>query len=950
MSVGDGGRDRAKWNQQRRWLTVLAALAVSLALYASGALSGLERSLTDARFRLLTRPPSGTVVIVEIDPKSLRSLDSWPWSRNRHAQLIDRLMAAGASLVAIDIDLSSRSSEDADAVLADALARARGRVVLPAFRQAQLGEDGRVDIVHTVPLPRFRRLVRIASVNASPSVDGLVRVHAAFHPWQTDEITSMPALLAEPARPLFTEFEIDYGIRPELLVRLSYVDVLRGEFDAGLIAGRKVIVGGTAVELGDQLSTPVHYALPGPIVQALAYESILQERTLKRAAPWLVSVISIIVCLLASGPLTRWSWRRGAILLCGIAVATGATSLALHAWTPMLFDVTPVIVAIVLQFVFALGLRIDRLDMALLLRTLRLRRSNAFMRNVVEHSSEGIITVTNNFVVGYANRAAGQIFGIDPSSLVGRRFETLLDVGNTKNVEALLANSVGHPRPADGRRPGGGTFPAELTSNEMDVGGELQYVVLLRDVSERRAQEELLEYLALHDTLTGLPNRALLMDRVEQAIARAERDGNRVALLLLDLDRFKQINDTLGHAVGDELLAEFGQALAGPLRRIDTVARLGGDEFAVLAPSLNGPEHARQIAERVAAALHRPFEIGELSLDVGVSIGVAIYPDHGTESSELMRSADVAMYMAKRERSTVALYDVEKDTNSVRNLSLGSDLRTAVRERELTIFYQPQVEVATGRPVAAEALIRWDHPRYGYVPPEEFIQLAEQTGVIRPLTRWILGEAVRQLAEWQHAGFDIGLSVNLSPRNLHEDDLSRVVSELFEMYSVRSDRLTIEITENAIMTDPARALDAIRDLKECGVRLAIDDFGTGYSSLAYLKSLPVDELKIDKSFVIPMIESGSDTVIVRSTVDLAHALGLTVVAEGVEDEAHLTILHRIGCDLAQGFHIAEPCDPETFARWMDENGRPELDPTAEQPAAGEAADADGKEVRVLKRA
>lgn len=904
-------------------MPAFVALAVSLAAYASGVLEPLDRRLGDWWFRAQSRPASGSLIIVEVDPKSIAALGVWPWTRTYHAGLVDRLVAAGVAQIAVDMDFASPSTATPDDAFAQSLANAGGRVILPVRRRAATGPDGRVGIVHDAPLPEFRQLARIASVDALPGPDGLVRDHSVLQLWQEGHIESLAAMLAAPGRSDVQSFAIDYSIRPESIPRLSYVDVLRGQFDQALVAGRKVIVGATAAELGDPFAVPVHETLPGPVLQALAYESIVQGRTLNRPAGWFVALLTALAGILAAASFARCDGRRSAWLLAGSLGVLVAISAALQAWTPMMLEVMAPALAVTLQFFVAIAMRVDRIDFALLLRGFGLRRRSAFMRSVVQHTSEGIMTVTADYVVDFANPAAGELFDTESDRLVGRRLETILGDGDARAAEAVIKSSIGRPREATGMRDDGEFVPLEVISNEMRVDGQFRYVVLVRDVSERRAQEKLLEYLALHDTLTGLPNRALLLDRLEQAVARAEREGNRVALLLLDLDRFKQINDTLGHAVGDQLLTEFGQALSGALRRIDTVARLGGDEFAVIAPALNEAEQARQVADRIAAALHRPFQIGELSLDIEVSIGIAVYPDHGKESNELMRSADVAMYEAKRDRRTIAVYDAENDQNSVRNLSMSGELRNAVRAQELMLMFQPQIELAGSRPIGAEALIRWEHPRYGFVSPGEFIPLAEQSGIIRPLTRWILGEAVRQMAEWQHLGFRLGMSVNLSPRNLHEDDLPEVVSRLLETYGVWPDRLTLELTENAIMTNPERALAAIRDLKKSGVRLAIDDFGTGYSSLAYLRSLPVDELKIDKSFVIAMTEEGGDEVIVRSTIDLAHTLGLSVVAEGVEGEEHLQILKRLGCDVAQGYHIARPLDVEAMRKWLEEMRRVE---------------------------
>lgn len=896
-----------------RWPVTLGVIVLAVLAHLAGALDPFERALTDTRFRLLDRDASGTVVIVGIDPRSLTALDSWPWPRAYHADLVDRLVEAGAAEIAIDIDLSSRSNPEDDARLAAAFERSGGRVILPVFNQLETGEDGEVRVVHNGPHPTFRRQVRIASVNTIPAADGLIRRHEASHRWQDDVILSMPALLAAPVPSMFDVFDIDFGIRADTIPRASYVDVLRGDFDPALFAGRRVVVGATAVELGDQFAAPVYKALAGPVVQAMAYESIIQGRTLKRSSSLLAVGLMLLVTLLTAGWFIRWPWRRGLALLASIAAGSIALSFALQAWSPMQLEVTPVLFAALLLFAGGLAVRADRLDLKLLMRRLHLHRSGTLMRNVVEYSSEGIVTLTADHVIEFANPAAGAVFGMNPPDMAGRRFASLLE-GDTdpRAMDALIGDSAARPREAVGRRADGDSVPLELTANRMVVYDEVKYVLLIRDVTEQRAQQELLEYLALHDTLTGLPNRALLLDRVDQAIARARRENSQLALMLLDLDRFKQINDTLGHAMGDALLAEIGQALGAPLRRSDTIARLGGDEFAILLPAITSIAQVREVAERVAGELARPFQLGEMTVDVGVSIGIAMYPDHGEDSSQLMRSADVAMYVAKRERTTVSLYASAKDENSRRGLAMGAELRTALDEGQLTIFYQPTVDLVSGRPVGAEALVRWNHPTHGLMLPGEFVPLAEQINLVRPLTRWMLGHAVRRIAAWTESNLDLGVSVNLSMRNLYEEDLAPCLAELLSKHDVPASRLTLEITEDAMMDDPDRALAAIRQLNDIGVRMAIDDFGTGYSSLSYLKALPVDQLKIDKSFVIGMTRDQSDEVIVRSTIDLAHNLGLQVVAEGVEGAEHAARLKELGCDIGQGFYLGKPQPIEEF--------------------------------------
>jgi len=900
----------------RNFWPLLAATIVSL-LYLAGALDPLERVLTDSRFQLASREASGDLVIVGIDPESLRQLDTWPWPRSYHATVIDRLVDAGASQIALDVDLSSWSTPEADAALHDALAQAGGRVILPVFRQkATDSTDGR-QFIHTAPVPEFRRLTRLASVNAMPEGDGLIRRHATSNYWQEGYMPTLPAVLADRTQALFDIFYIDYGIRPETLPRISYVDVFSGQFDPAQVLGKKVIVGATAVELGDQFAVPVYKALPGPVVQALAYETLVQDRTLYRSAPWLVIAGVIAIALGFGRRLRIWSWRRGLAVSVVLSASVLTVSVVLQVWTPLMLEVTPWILVTVLLYGIALARRIDRQELVLLLRGSRLRHSNALMRSVVESSSEAILTVSGDLIIETANPAAEAIFEADDKGLAGRPLEKFLPkFRENGNLDICLSQSHRCVE-IEGYRLDGSSFPLEATVDAMSVDGVDHFVVVARNVTERHAQQKLMEYLALHDTLTGLPNRTLLMDRLDHAISLSRRDNQPLALLLLDLDRFKEINDTLGHAVGDSLLAEIGQILSGPLRETDTIARLGGDEFAVLLPAVSGLAQARDIANRVAKALTRPFPVDQITVEVGVSIGVALYPDHGTDASELMRGADVAMYVAKRDHMTVAIYDEGKDHHSVRNLSMSGELRQAMDQDELTLFFQPQIDIETGDLTGVETLLRWDHPRYGMVSPDEFISLAEQTGLIRPLTRWVIGKALRQLETWQKTGLDIGISINLSPRNLHEAGLARSITGLLEKRGLRPDLVTLEITEDAIMTDPERALAAIRKLKECGVRLAIDDFGTGYSSLAYLKNLPVDELKIDKSFVMHMSDDNNDEVIVRSTIDLAHNLGLSVVAEGVENELQLQTLRGLGCDVGQGFHIGRPLRIEEFHQWLE---------------------------------
>jgi diguanylate cyclase (GGDEF)-like protein len=415
------------------------------------------------------------------------------------------------------------------------------------------------------------------------------------------------------------------------------------------------------------------------------------------------------------------------------------------------------------------------------------------------------------------------------------------------------------------------------------------------------------EHQSLHDSLTGLANRTLFHKDVTATLAGRPPCA---AVMLMDLDRFKEINDTLGHHTGDRLLIGISTRLCEILDGHGKVARLGGDEFAIFLHAVGDVADAETIARLILAALERPFVLGDLTIEIGASIGVAMYPTHAEASSTLLQRADVAMYEAKADHLGYAVYAAERDQSNPRRLSLAAELRAAIENGELSVSYQPKADLASGQIVGVEALVRWVHPRYGSLPPDEFIPLAEHTGLIRPLTEFVLDQSLRQCRAWADLDIDLAVAVNLSARSLIDTDLAGNISALLERTGVPARRLTLEITESMMMADPVRALETMDRLAGMGISLSIDDFGTGYSSLSYLKRLPVHEVKIDKSFVLSMTVEEDDATIVRSIVDLARNLRLRVVAEGVEDAPSLTALAALGCDVVQGYYLSRPVSPE----------------------------------------
>ena len=430
------------------------------------------------------------------------------------------------------------------------------------------------------------------------------------------------------------------------------------------------------------------------------------------------------------------------------------------------------------------------------------------------------------------------------------------------------------------------------------------------------ARESRIMDLAYRDALTALPNRALYAERLDEALASGARLHTPVAVLLMDLDHFKDVNDSLGHPIGDMMLCEVAARLQSVVgASTDTVARLGGDEFAILLPGSTAVD-AEYVAREIAQALEAPMTLNGHLVDVRASIGVAAYPDHGGESATLLRRADIAMYAAKRKNLGIAVWDDGYDQHSGERLSLMSDLRQAVDNDELTLLFQPKVSLGSAGENCVEALVRWHHPVRGIVPPLDFIPFAEQTGYIRAITQWVLEHAVKQCAAWRAEGLPMNVSVNLSTRDLMDPELPERFHQMLEQSFCAARWFTLEITESAILDDPAHAIENMRRLNALGCRLAIDDYGTGYSSLSYLRHLPVHELKIDKTFVMGMARDASNAVIVRSTIDLAHNLGLAVVAEGVEDEATFEQLRLLGCDMAQGYWLSRPLTHGEIPAWM----------------------------------
>lgn len=554
-----------------------------------------------------------------------------------------------------------------------------------------------------------------------------------------------------------------------------------------------------------------------------------------------------------------------------------------------------------------------------------LRVSEVQARAVLQNVADGIVTAGEGGLIESFNRSASALFGYSEEEVIGQPLHLIVAAShhdqftesaraswnllNAKEIPAVSTETVGCRRD-------GSCFPMETDISRMQIGKRTYTVACIRDISGRKAYLEALEHRALHDDLTGLPNRTLFADRMDRAIAVADRAQEQCAVLLVDLDRFSEINKSFGREQGDRVLQAVAGRLRGAMRDPDTVGHLGGDSFAILPAGETTVETAAAIAWKVREVFDLAFHVNGDAVELGATIGIALFPEHGHSTAELLRRADLAVSQAKSSGEGLAVFAADKEDQTSRRLTLLNELRVAIPRGELVLHYQPKINLKAGpRTTGVEALVRWQHPAHGLLMPAQFMPEAERSELIDPLTGWVLNEALRQQREWHDSGLDLTMAVNVSARSLtRHGDLPETIAKLTELWNADPGKLILELTENAIID--SEVAEVLELLHAMGERLSIDDFGTGHSSLAYLHQLTIDEIKVDRSFVMRLPSVSSDAVIVRSTIELAHNLGLTVVAEGVEDEASLEMLIEDGCDGAQGYYFSRPCPAEELSAWL----------------------------------
>jgi diguanylate cyclase (GGDEF)-like protein/PAS domain S-box-containing protein len=573
-----------------------------------------------------------------------------------------------------------------------------------------------------------------------------------------------------------------------------------------------------------------------------------------------------------------------------------------------------------------IGLIRSRARRAVITRRDELRRTRVSAQ-VFDQTTEGIVITDPKRRIISVNRAFSEITGFSADEALGRDPEELLQSGRH---DAEFYRQIGESLAEQGhwrgeiwhRRKNGEVYPEWLAvSMVRDTAGRPEhYIGIFSDTSQQKRDAERIRFLAYYDALTGLPNRTLLADRTAKAIATAQRSGSQVALLFMDLDGFKHVNDSLGHLVGDTLLRLVGERLGEQTRRSDTLARFGGDEFVLLLTDVEGPESIAIAAQRCLDALASPFKLENHDIDITTSIGISVYPDDGDGLEALVKNADTAMYQAKESgRNQYRFFEAAMNARVTSRATLGNELRRALERGELLLHYQPQAEIATGEIVGVEALVRWQHPQLGFISPVDFIPVAEEIGLIGRLGDWVLNEACRQAVAWQQAGLPhIPVAVNLSALQLRSPDFLDSVRRALQSAGLDAHWLELELTESVLMHQVESVMQTLHGLSDLGIRIAIDDFGTGYSSLAYLRRLAIDKLKIDRSFIRDLSIDPEDSLIVATIIRMAHSLRLKVIAEGVEGSEQLATLRAQGCDEIQGYHLSRPLPADALAEFIRE--------------------------------
>jgi diguanylate cyclase (GGDEF)-like protein/PAS domain S-box-containing protein len=929
---------------ERVWLAALLSV-IALALAAADVLQRADNMLYDLDVRLLPSSPSQNITVVAIDEESLSAFGHWPWPRRLHAQLIDRMTQAGAKVIGMDILFAEPDPSDpaGDALLAQAI-RSHGRVVLPVAPAIQHG--ARLGVAR--PIAPLADVATIGHADVELDADGIVRsvyLHAGINRPQWPALALAMLDLGEPQRAakLATErpatavadvanrwvrdhrhlirFVGPAGTMPHV----SFARVVQNDPEAlEALRGRYVLVGVTAAGLGQALVTPVSgMAKPMPGVELNANVLASLSRGVA-VAPVPHGISIVLTALLALVPVLVYPRIPagaalagfGAMLLLPLAASFGLLHLA-QLW----FGPAAALAAIAVSYPLWSWRRLDAAMSAL-------SAERNVARATLHCIGDAVITVDRAGRVIYLNPVAQALTGRTAAEARGRPLQEILvayDETGERHVSMPLHECLVEGRVVQTTRycllyDDQGEHAIRWSAAPIREGsGVISGMVLaFSDVTETLSLSREMLRQATHDALTGLPNRALVEDRLESAIARARRAGGQVAVMFIDLDGFKKVNDALGHGAGDALLIEIAARLKSCCREEDTVARWGGDEFVVVLEKVQTQDSVVARVRTMLELLSSPVRVLEQEVYVTGSIGISLFPRDDDDVGGLFKRADAALYRAKDQgRNAFQFYSEEMSERALERVALEKSLWGALRNSELTLYYQPEFDRRGGHIVGFEALLRWQRGAGDLVLPGRFLKVAEQSDLIHVMGDWVLQRACAQLAQFRDWGLpELTLAVNLAPRQLHNRELYPRVEELTRQHGIECSSLMLEISEELFLHDFSGVEQSLRELRDIGVRVAIDDFGTGYASIGYLKRLPIDQVKIDKSFVRDVPHNADDSAIVSGIITLAHSLRLEVIAEGVENQAQVRFLEAQACDGMQGFYLSRPLPASALKEYL----------------------------------
>lgn len=949
------------WSRSETARLAGALCAVMALAVLSGLLERWDNVIYDATLRLKRGATPDDIVIVAIDDRSLKQLGRWPWSRHVHAQLLERLTRAGVRAVAFDIMFAEAANDDGgDTHLAGAIA-ANGNVVLPVFPDQ---ESASGPLREVQPLRAFAQVAaKLGHVDTELDRDSVIRsvyLQAGLSSpvWPTLALAMLEQvapgewqhLPGETRAPVggasASQWLRDYRLlvnflgAPGRFREVSFADVLQQDALLNSLRGRFVLVGVTAAGLGRSLATPVSgEAQP---MSGVEFNATVLDNLRNRAwlSPLRGPLYAALLSLFALAPALlypRCSPRQGLAVAAVLTVLTISVPVLLLLAFDLWLAPAPALLAGACSYPLWSWRRVERAARSL-------RRERELARATLHAIGDAVVTTDHDGLVTYMNPVAEALSEQARRDAIGRHISTIFwsaqkaerDKAMLIIEQALRENrSVRSPSYALLNRRFGDAYAVRITASPIvaEDGSRQGAVIAFHDVTENLSLSRQVAHQATHDALTRLPNRELLADRVTQAIAAARRDGDMLAVLFLDLDGFKYINSSHGHAVGDALLVEIAERLSHVARAHDTVARWDGDQFGVLLTGISQTDGVGAQAQRFLDIGNDPYTLEHHDVRITGSIGVSIYPRDGEDVESLFKHADAALHRVKqRERNGIGYYDEAYDARARQHLQVANALHHALRNGEFELYYQPTLALDSDQVTGAEALLRWHHPQQGLLLPGEYVPVAEESDLIHHIGEWVFQQACRQARHWQLAGLPLKIGINVSARQLAHDGWLGSVKAALALTGVDARNITLEITESAVMHERERAGRLLQSLKGLGLRIAIDDFGTGYASLANLKQLPVDQVKIDQSFIRDLTSDAGDAAITRAVIAMAHSMHLSVIAEGVENAAQMAFLRAHRCDEIQGYYLGRAMPAAELERWIGARaGHSSMAQTRNQP-------------------